>query len=1374
MAKYSKQGKKGEEEECVTVLPFDCYEMAGNPYNFESFFTQEKVFDISYIQNIQKICVIFYQSADFKTAEDQLIPYQYDEFDPKIGASVKKNSANNLFATNVKLYFGQGINEFDKETLTVYTNDLQSYHYSRNNEKELNLRWVHKINDNAYQPLSEVSFDSTKYEVRWYRYNSHTTVVDEYAGEGWEYLNTPSNFSIKFDPDLTRIKERIKVVGVVRDGTITVYESNILEFTNEEYVPDAAIFDVADGLSIECLDGSAGNYFLYDQNGYLNNNGLGDNYLRSLAPAWKGKQIDFDTFPGEVVDYIEWWFPITNTMMTCQESSDNIRSLNGVDYKVFKYSPNGDWQKNDLVFDYTIKSYWAKKEANNTVRCVLSKNGVNYTAIKEMQFGRAGSNGTNLTMVLEFMGGGNALVYDSNEDKIVYETILDNHNHSIEDYRQALTQLQESLYDLQAAVHREEIQENDIAYERALSEIKTAYNKKLMEYSNIQKYQSEMQDMYDALTEVQNNYLQGVYESEVEYQQVLEEMRTYHYSRLRQMEEKSQYGSAIQDIHDKLKPVQKKYLDGKFATEAEYAAAVEEIQEVYSRELIQTSGYGVGVEARLYDSNGSRIDFTTEQVANLSWSWFKVTDNKSYMKYEINQVPNEDGEGTHADSSVTISWDAIPSTFPKDNYFVLQATYKADILATEITAFLPIPIKKVKCSHIEGAKEVIYNHQGVPSYYKDAYKAFQYTTISDESEDWTYKDLDENWTCVSPDTDETLRPHLSKIKVNNASGNDQLVENPKGALVAAQFYIQGQNDKACVSCGCWSQPLLIMQSKYDFATLNEWDESLTINEKNGTILSTMLGAGKKVGNVFSGVLIGDIRSGTGLLSAEEHTGIYGLQEGALSFGFRDNGTAFIGKAGSGQILFDGNKGQITSPTITFDKDGNATAITPGIAIDLDDASMLISGESNRDNTRKLFEVCLDNNPLIHVSDDEYYLKSAEFKEDGSGSGFKIDLEAGTIRANNFTLTDYDNCNVLYLNDKTYYLQSHAFSDEKKQGTQINLNTGSIKSYDFDLQSITSSGDYAGSSLRLDSGDEGNNIGPSMTVNMVKSNKSLKLFDVSTNRFMIHSPTWEEGSTKVTVSRPEKIRYNSGWNFRKGPGTGYASMGIVSNNFYSETLAVSDNKQWHKVIYKDVEGWIWYEAAHPEDTQPGATYTEDRPYGKGIEFDIGQGYFLGYNNANANNAITIDTRDTTYGLQLGPKGNYNLKLGWDGSLAGGDTFKWSIDSKGTATFDSLIANAGEIKEMDINGAYIRSAEIGSAYVSGTLKGKSGWSLSSDTLTLGGYATKVSDIAYFAPTAVTGYYMTLNVYGVGANANAVIGYCQFPGSDVVSKVIGVRSS
>jgi hypothetical protein len=56
-----------------------------------------------------------------------------------------------------------------------------------------------------------------------------------------------------------------------------------------------------------------------------------------------------------------------------------------------------------------------------------------------------------------------------------------------------------------------------------------------------------------------------------------------------------------------------------------------------------------------------------------------------------------------------------------------------------------------------------------------------------------------------------------------------------------------------------------MQSRYDFAMLNNWDGTLTLDEKNGTILSTMLGAGRKnTDNSFSGVLIGDIQGGTKL------------------------------------------------------------------------------------------------------------------------------------------------------------------------------------------------------------------------------------------------------------------------------------------------------------------------------------------------------------------------------------------------------------------------------------------------------------------------------------------------------------------------------
>jgi hypothetical protein len=59
--------------------------------------------------------------------------------------------------------------------------------------------------------------------------------------------------------------------------------------------------------------------------------------------------------------------------------------------------------------------------------------------------------------------------------------------------------------------------------------------------------------------------------------------------------------------------------------------------------------------------------------------------------------------------------------------------------------------------------------------------------------------------------------------------------------------------------------------------LNSWNGDLTIDEENGTILSTMLGAGRKdEGNTFSGVLTGDIAGGSKLNVTDTKTGVYGL------------------------------------------------------------------------------------------------------------------------------------------------------------------------------------------------------------------------------------------------------------------------------------------------------------------------------------------------------------------------------------------------------------------------------------------------------------------------------------------------------------------
>jgi hypothetical protein len=62
----------------------------------------------------------------------------------------------------------------------------------------------------------------------------------------------------------------------------------------------------------------------------------------------------------------------------------------------------------------------------------------------------------------------------------------------------------------------------------------------------------------------------------------------------------------------------------------------------------------------------------------------------------------------------------------------------------------------------------------------------------------------------------------------------------------------------------WAQPLLIIQNRYSSPMLNAWDGSLKIDEDNNTILSMMLGAGRKnENNQFEGVLMGDVLAGSG-------------------------------------------------------------------------------------------------------------------------------------------------------------------------------------------------------------------------------------------------------------------------------------------------------------------------------------------------------------------------------------------------------------------------------------------------------------------------------------------------------------------------------
>lgn len=260
--------------------------------------------------------------------------------------------------------------------------------------------------------------------------------------------------------------------------------------------------------------------------------------------------------------------------------------------------------------------------------------------------------------------------------------------------------------------------------------------------------------------------------------------------------------------------------------------------------------------------------------------------------------------------------------------------------------------------YISGPTQIIYNNYGTldnMSMFNSPYRLFWERDQKDETgsiinqaheqvEDvsWRIKYYINNGTnfvelsdvAVSPDsTEEEIKQHNQYELYSKYMP----VINDGGGLTPSTLYMANLDCFAVVQALIgksivWEQPIIILQNRYASAMLNSWDGSLTIDEKNGTIMSTMIGAGRKSkNNTFEGVLMGNIALGTGSdiglenasstgfldqsnlgYSNQTGLGLYGFHDGAQSFGFSIDGSAFLGKAGAGRILFNGNYGVIAS------------------------------------------------------------------------------------------------------------------------------------------------------------------------------------------------------------------------------------------------------------------------------------------------------------------------------------------------------------------------------------------------------------------------------------------------------------------------------
>lgn len=962
-------------ENSVMDLTFSSYDMLGNPYEFDSYFNQQMVFNIPKNMNhITGIQVYFYQDGKFEDGNNnRLVPL----------------GVNDLFVKNVEVYFGYESISNSEDLVEIASADLT---YSTESNHLISLRWFHKEEDGDIIPITASNWNSADYTIRWYQHQPGCPEeqTDEYGGPNWKVLPSQENedypFSYSFTPSLLKTAEKIKAIAFVKSYPLhnnsqftemAAYESNILTFENIDEETEGGskipIDSLSNHLSLYFEDGSEGNYFLYDQNGLLiNRQEIGSGYSRRLSLRYGGLEIDRNSQIFNSIKSITWRAPKNsqfNSMLIYdddkyKELAPNLlqESVAGACNEIWNTTLGTLIDYQDVIMKLPIPT---QEEFGDYDELMI------YQDIEHSELGT-------------FKFSTNIQLFNNNED------MTDEIRNQKADVSLMIFLSQDGL-EWMAHPYKKIFQINCGSEQDISHSFKINNSHKYLRVAI--GYYKDQPDIAIVPSKKNQNFFVwgGVYTTlqadlpYVEYVAYPEENElgekiicSYFDYSISDIWQQGKSNNTIQCIVDLGIETSSHSESLRFGPKGSSGTENTFLLEMLNGKnaIIANKGEVLPIKVILFNANGKEIVLGQEEAENIEWKL--IHNDSGYLSYAVDE---EDKTKIILTSNI----DYVPS----DNYTILSASYRHEVGEPLLTAYLPIPIKSKDCLGMSGATQVIYNNLGAPKYSESSYCAY----LFDGEMLW-------NWILVQAETNPnpvTLKPSL----INNAK---------EVSLEATTLYSSGVSggpifDKACVSCdGCWSQPILVLQSKYDFAMLNNWGEDLTIDTKNGTILSTMVGAGSKDSQgTFSGVLMGDVRSGTEN-NAITNTGIYGFQNGVMSYALRDDGSGFFGAGANGRIEFDGNSGIIRSSN--WKKSGNQWILSStqgnasGTLIDLDDG-MFIAQSANGDYIK------FNNNQSGTL---EMSLSSLSIKMDSDGNyqdldtfvSSKIDISANEIKTEVFS------------------------------------------------------------------------------------------------------------------------------------------------------------------------------------------------------------------------------------------------------------------------------------------------------------------------------------------------------------------------------------
>lgn len=414
----------------ITEFKLSTNDMNGNPYQFDTFLNQSKVFDISDLKGIKEVCIYLYQDNHFIDEFDNYLPTKI-EGDDILGIE-SMDMDNNIFVNNIEIYLGYPIEEFNGDLVEISTpGDIWFYGLNDIEPKKiLNVRWIHQIDENTYKVFTEKDIYKENIKVYWFRYtlNQSSNEVLNIAGEdNWSMSTSLINqsydgsiFKSSFEPDYDKTEERIRVVCSIPNefGEEVYYRSKDYVFTNRIHTVDKLTLQAAMGLTIHCLDKSEGNYFIYNQSGKIINEGQGQGFERHFEVLFNGKSLNDPKVGLTNITEITWTLPIdtnnANTMLTYSPEyfSNNSEEIDkNSDYIIFKRFKDENTNTINSIQSYSIKNTWHSANSSNIIKCKVRADNIDYEAKLELSFGKASSSGTNMTLILQLEDNANSIPY---------------------------------------------------------------------------------------------------------------------------------------------------------------------------------------------------------------------------------------------------------------------------------------------------------------------------------------------------------------------------------------------------------------------------------------------------------------------------------------------------------------------------------------------------------------------------------------------------------------------------------------------------------------------------------------------------------------------------------------------------------------------------------------------------------------------------------------------------------------------------------------------------------------------------------------------------------------------------------------------------